>query len=82
VALVVAPSPVAPLSSLDQSIWSRTDGDIDFQSVALPCFILPCFSRKLQRSTEEQNVRSIFLLITIGNTVQNHGLYLAKSFCI
>jgi len=37
-ALVVAPPPVVPLLSLDQSIWSRTDGDINFPSVALPCF--------------------------------------------
>jgi len=48
--LVVPPSPVASLSSLVHLIWSRTDGDVNFQSIGLPCFILPCFSRSARRS--------------------------------
>jgi len=64
----VSPSPGVPLSSLDQLIWSKTDGDVNFQSVAL---IALCSSMLFDPSARRPKCEVDSKQLTIENSALN-----------
>jgi len=75
-ALVASPSPVVPLSNWNHPILTCIHGDTNFQKLtySYPCFsIFRENSKLVRRSKCEVDLKES----TIGNTVHNHGLYLA-----